>query len=91
MRTVSRKRARQLRAYTKLRIDFLLAHPFCQFPGGCGNPTTEIHHRRGRCGPLYLDVATWSGLCSPHHRWVTEHPKAAVEMGISELRIGASP
>ena len=88
MRAVSPKRAALLRIYSKRRAVFLETHPRCSFPSGCAWPATEIHHRRGRVGALLLDEAHWSGLCNDHHRWTTEHPAIAYEMGISERRVG---
>jgi len=92
MRAVAPKRARQLRAYRTLRDAFLAERPLCEFPSWpcCDQQATDVHHRRGRQGALLLDVTKWSALCRPHHSWVTEHPKAAVEMGISELRVGGA-
>lgn len=90
IRPVSVKRARETRTYTLLRREFLADHPRCEFPGGCTQPATEIHHKRGRVGALYLDTAHWSPLCHDHHAWATEHPAAAFEMGVSERRIGGA-
>lgn len=90
MRRVSRKHAAQLRRYTQLRRDFLDAQPRCGFPGGCVNAATEVHHKRGRVGDLLLDTNLWLGLCRAHHAWITEHPAAAYEMGVSERRTGAA-
>jgi hypothetical protein len=89
VRAVSPKQARRLREYAQLRAAFLVANPRCGFPS-CDQPATDVHHRRGRIGPLLLDVAKWTAICRPHHSWVTEHPEAAVELGISELRIGGA-
>jgi hypothetical protein len=87
MRAVSVKRQRQMREYRPLRHAYLDGKR-CEFPGGCTQPASDVHHRRGRVGGLLLDVRHWSALCRTHHSFVTEHPKTAVEMGISELRIG---
>lgn len=65
MRAVSKKRAQQLREYSKLRVPFLAAHPSCESPLDCGQPSTEIQHRRGRRGLRLLDVEWWSASCSP--------------------------
>ncbi len=91
MRAVAPKRARQLRLYRPLRDAFLADNPRCEFPGGCVQPSTDLHHRAGRRGLMLLDVTRWSALCHPHHAWITENPAAAVAMGISELRIGETP
>lgn len=90
MRPISPKRAREARAYTVLRRDYLTAHPRCEFPGGCVQPATEIHHKRGRVGALFLDVSHWSALCHDHHAFLTVHPAIAYEMGMSERRIGGA-
>ena len=88
MRPASPKRAAQNRVYARRRRVFLEEHPRCSFPAGCTQAATEVHHRRGRVGALLLDESSWSAICRDHHRWITEHPAAAVEMGISELRLG---
>lgn len=90
MRAVSKQRARDLREYRPARDAFLAEHFRCQFPAGCTQTFTELHHRAGRRGAMLLDQSRWSALCHAHHSWVTEHPAAAVEMGISELRIGGA-
>jgi len=79
-----------MRIYSKRRRQFLEANPQCQFPNECLNAATEIHHKRGRVGALYLDVSTWLAICAPHHRWATENPRAAVELGVSQHRVGAA-
>lgn len=88
IRSRSPRRAAEERAYRRLRLAFLEANPYCEFPEPCGEQATEVHHKRGRVGADLLDVDHWAGLCSPHHRFATEHPAAAYEMGISERRIG---
>lgn len=90
MRAVAPKRARQLRLYRPLRDAFLAANPRCAFPGGCVQPSTDLHHRAGRRGLMLLDVTRWSALCRSHHSFLTEHPTIAYEMGMSERRIGES-
>lgn len=63
IRRVSPRRARQERAYTPLRAAFLEANPRCQSPLNCGQPATEVQHRRGRQGERLLDVAWWAASC----------------------------
>jgi len=89
MKRVSDKRALLERQYRTLRLAFLAEHPLCQFPAESmgAHTATEIQHKRGRVGADYLDTSTWAALCGWHHRWVTEHPAAAVELGMSERRI----
>lgn len=90
MNPVSHKRARENRVYSKLRAGFLADRPRCEWPAGCTQASTDVHHRRGRVGADFLDVARWSAVCRPHHEWIGAHPAAAVEMGISELRTGSA-
>lgn len=90
MAAASTKYAARLRAYRVTRRTFLAARQRCEFPAGCTMPATEVHHRKGRIGPLLLDETHWSALCHDHHAWVTEHPAESVAMGISELRVGVS-
>lgn len=88
VRQISLKRQRQMREYSKLRHEFLEGRQRCEFPGGCVNAATEIHHRRGRLGGLLLAVDTFEPLCHEHHAFLTEHPAIAYQMGMSERRIG---
>ena len=90
MRYMSPKRAAENRIYLKRRAEFLESHPWCEFPDVCGQPASEIHHRRGRVGALFLDERYWSAVCAPCHRWITEHPREAIELGISEKRLGGA-
>jgi len=88
MRAVSHKRAKQLRAYSSLRLAFLEANPLCASPLDCGQAATEVHHMRGRVGALLLATEHWLGLCHGCHVYATENPLAALDLGMSERRIG---
>lgn len=61
------RRARENRSYRLSRRVFLTEHPRCEFPSGCTQPATEVHHRKGRTGALLLDQSHWSALCHSHH------------------------
>src|SRR4051812_49196612 len=74
---VSAKRAKQNATYSKLRAAFLLERPRCEYPTGCQNAATDVHHRKGRVGALLLDTAHWSALCRPCHQFVTGEPALA--------------
>jgi len=84
MKAVSTKRAAEQRIYMKRRALFLAEHESCV----CGAPATEVHHKRGRVGALYLDVTHWLAMCHGCHVYVTEHPREAIARGLSERRIG---
>lgn len=91
MRARSPERARQERQYRRDRAVFLAEHPRCEMQlQDCTIWATEVHHRRGRVGALLLDQSRWTGACSSCHRWVTEHPAAAYERGLSEHRNGVA-
>lgn len=85
LRTRSQKLARLQRVYSKLRRDFLEEHPWCL---RCGGTATEIHHAAGRLNGDLLRVENFRALCSACHRWVTEHPREAIQRGYSLPRIG---
>lgn len=87
MRAASKKRAAQLRTYSHLRVVFLEGHPVCEFPSGCLNAATDVHHRAGRSGARLNDVDHWSALCRSCHEWTTVNPRAAYDLGISERRV----
>jgi hypothetical protein len=90
MRAVSPKRAKAGREYAKLRATFLAG------PDGEGRPcemceerlATEVHHKKGRTGSLYLDVTWWAALDRDCHRFLTENPASAYAMGMSVRRVG---
>jgi hypothetical protein len=90
MRQRSPQHAEQMAVYRLLAAAFLREHPRCQFPG-CVRASLDVHHRKGRVGTLLLDTRHWSALCRTHHDWAGQHPTAAVEMGISERRLGTTP
>lgn len=81
MKSRTPKRARQEREYSKLRAVFLAANPWCQFPTGCGQPATEVQHRRGRRGLRLLDVDWWAASCHSHNMWAEDHTGEALEIG----------
>jgi hypothetical protein len=87
MRPATPKRAAQNRLYAKLRREFLASRPRCEHPNNCQSAATEVHHRKGRVGALLLDETHWSALCHDCHVHVTEHPREAIALGISESRL----
>jgi hypothetical protein len=89
MRAVSPKRAKADRQYAKLRRAFLHLDEDGRPCELCEErQATEVHHRRGRVGALYLLTDHWSALCRHCHAWATENPTEAIRVGISEPRIG---
>jgi hypothetical protein len=51
----------------------------------CQGLSSQVHElKRGKMRrDCYLDPARCIGLCAPCHQWVTENPKAAIELGLA--------
>lgn len=84
IKPASDKRADQLALYRMKRRPFLNLWK-CQVRG-CNYNATEIHHMKGREGDLLLDTRFWLAVCRPHHRYITDNPKEAIENGYSISR-----
>jgi hypothetical protein len=50
------------------------------FPG-CGQPATELHHRRGRRGARLLDQAWWAASCATHNDFAETHTGESLDIG----------
>lgn len=50
-------------------------------------PTTDVHHKKGRTGSLYLDETYWVALSREGHKFVEENPEWAKENGYSLNRL----
>jgi hypothetical protein len=86
IRKVSKRRARMNRAYSKLRKDYLEKHSRCQV---CQRlASSEIHHCKGRMGPLLNDTTFWLALCRICHDTAHRNPEAARNNGLMMDRIG---
>ena len=66
--------------YMPLKRLFLHANPFCSV--NPGKKATDIHHTRGRNGPLLLDIRFWKGVSRDGHRWIDNNPSKARAMGL---------
>ena len=82
IKPVSAKRTRENAEYTKLRREFLAAHPACLV---CKGQANEIHHACGRQGKRLLNVEFFRPLCSGCHRRVHDNPAWAKERGLMVL------
>lgn len=83
----SLKRQKQGKEYSALRGEFLMLHPHCQAAlTGCLRHASEIHHKKGRIGELYLDTTAWLSCCHSCHVWIELHPREAKELGLSQSR-----
>lgn len=70
-------------AYTILRQSYLKNHPMCEarLPG-CNLSASDIHHKHGRVGELYLDDTEYIALCRNCHRWIHDNPAKAKELNL---------
>lgn len=83
---VSKKRKIENAQYSVLRIQFL-SKPENQKCPITGWPTTDIHHKKGRVGSLFLDTRYWIALSREGHSYVEENPEWAKENGYSLGRL----
>jgi uncharacterized protein YlbG (UPF0298 family) len=81
-----KKRKVEMLKYSILRTEFL-AKKENQICPITKQPTTDVHHKKGRVGNLYLDTTHWIALSREGHKFVEENPEWAKENGYSENRI----
>ena len=83
---VSKKRQIEELKYKVLRIEFLgkKENRICPI---FRTETTDIHHKKGRVGSLYLDTKYWVALSREGHKLVEENPDWAKENGYSLNRL----
>lgn len=61
--------------YEALANEFKRLNPMC---GVCHKkPTSDVHHSRGRLGPLLMDQRFWIPVCRTCHDWIGSNPDAA--------------
>lgn len=83
---VSDKRKIENAKYSVLRIEFL-GKPENKICPITGWPTTDIHHKKGRVGDLFLDTKYWIALSREGHQHVEDNPEWAKENGYSLDRL----
>lgn len=83
---VSDKRKIENLKYSVLRTEFLgkKENQICPITK---KPTTDIHHKKGRVGSLFLDTKYWVALSREGHKVVEENPEWAKENGYSLNRL----
>jgi hypothetical protein len=74
---VSKKQAKRLATYSKVRQKVLTEEPFCR---RCGAVATDTHHSKGR-GIHLDDKDSLISLCRPCHDWCHTFPNKAREEG----------
>jgi len=73
---VSKKRQAENLQYQVLRKEFL-EKPENKICPITGQPTTDVHHKKGRVGKLFLDTKYWIALSREGHQYVEENPNWA--------------
>lgn len=87
IKPISDKREGRMRIYKVLADAFKEAHPNCEARlEGCEGKTTEVHHKAGRENYMLIDAREFLAVCSKCHRWITDHSKEAIEMGLCKRR-----
>jgi len=83
---VSEKRISENIIYNSERIKFLMLpeNKICPITK---QPTTDLHHKKGRIGALLLDKRYWIALSREGHKQVEENPEWAKENGYSLNRL----
>lgn len=79
LRRQSRKQKNRLQIYYWLREPWMKLHPICEI---CKEaPSTDVHHRKYRYGPLLFDQRWWMAVCRRCHKKIHENVKWARQMG----------
>jgi len=86
IKKVSDKRALENIIYNSERIKFLQL-PENRICPITNQPTTDVHHMKGRIGSLLLDKRFWKALSREGHKFVEENPIWAKENGYSLNRL----
>jgi len=70
--------------YLKIRVPYLLKNPWCRVCSHLGirKRATEIHHLRGRNGPLLFDTRFFASTCRGHRMWPHDNPIEARAAGL---------
>lgn len=76
---MSIKKAADLKEYYAMRARFLANVDLCEV---CNTERpVEIHHRRGRVGPLLTDLRHLLATCKKCHDWIHKHIEEARTLG----------
>lgn len=73
--------------YSVLRVSYMNRNPYClaKLPG-CAINATDIHHKMGRTGKLFLDETEFLAVCRTCHTWIETHPAEAKVLNLSKSR-----
>jgi hypothetical protein len=76
---ISDRRRAEAKEYAEKREAFLRQRPVCE---RCDRRSSrDVHHKAGRYGGNYLNVATWAALCRHCHDDIHQHPSQARASG----------
>jgi hypothetical protein len=76
---ISKKRKGQIVEYTKIRKEYLSAHPKCQV---CeSRKADQIHHRKARWGERLNDKTYFLAVCQDCHNLIHSDPAWAYSTG----------
>lgn len=85
IKKVSDKRKDQNSEYSRIAYGYLKDNPKCAC---CGDPSEEVHHKKGRTNDLLLECRYWLPVCRPCHTLITEDSAWAIREGYSLPRNG---
>ena len=83
---LSNKKKQEMAVYLKLRSDFL-NKPENKICPITNEPTTDVHHKKGRVGKLFLDTNYWLAVSRKGHQKIELNPEWAKENNYSLNRL----
>lgn len=83
----SDKRTKEEKIYAARRIVFLAKKENQKCPVYPNQKTTEVHHKKGRVGSLYLDERFWLAVSHEGHKYIELNPIESKEKGWSMSRL----
>jgi len=65
--------------YAKNKATYMKDNPRCEICARKGK--LDLHHKAGRTGDNYTNIATFMAVCRMCHDWIHSHPKESREKG----------
>jgi len=78
LKPVSKKRAKQNKVYSAVRLEYLQHNPLCE---RCGKKADQIHHKKGRFGERLNDKDFFMAVCMTCHNWIHSNSIEAYSKG----------
>jgi hypothetical protein len=83
IRPRSRRMSKLMAYYRKRKAEYLTLNWQCEVHrDGTPHQATQIHHKRGKIGPLRFDERFWAGVCFSGHRFIDDNKQLARECGL---------